>query len=59
MSTLLDFDIVIHVTHDNYMQRSVSVETIPEGVPTPGEVNDVFASIFSHLHCTNDKGNHE
>lgn len=39
-----DYDIIIHVSHDSFGQRSVAVATAPEGVPA-GEVNEVLSQL--------------
>lgn len=47
MSTIIDFKVVVHVHHDNYHQRSISMETDPEGVPAE-EVQQVLKSLYDN-----------
>ena len=39
-----DYDIIIHVSHDRFGQRSAAVATSPEGMPA-GEVNEVLSQL--------------
>lgn len=39
-----DYDIIIHVSHDRFGQRSAAVATSPEGMPA-GEVNEVISQL--------------
>lgn len=39
-----DYDIIIHVSHDRFGQRSTAVATSPEGMPA-GEVNEVLSQL--------------
>ena len=42
-----DYDIIIHVSHDRFGQRSTAVATSPEGMPAgpAGEVNEVLSQL--------------
>ena len=47
-----DYDIIIHVSHDRFGQRSVAVATAPEGVPA-GEVHEIISQLKYNIDGKN------
>lgn len=48
-----DYDIIIHVSHDRFGQRSTAVATSPEGMPAE-EVNEVISQLKFSIDGKNE-----